>query len=134
MRAMEKWCASQGKVMVQKKVKKAVRRRKRAAVDAAAEAEAESRQVSARSSATAALWFSSADVNHLLCCLWCQPPISDCGFFSQAELEEKWDDVAGSLSEILQDLEEIDEDVSPFDAAADLSEEEQRYRTLFDLL
>lgn len=47
-------------------------------------------------------------------------------FWLQGELEEKWDDLSENVSELLQDLEKIDEQVSPFDATSDVNIDDQR--------
>lgn len=41
-------------------------------------------------------------------------------------MEEKWDDLSENVSELLQDLEKIDEQVSPFDATSDVNIDDQR--------
>lgn len=46
--------------------------------------------------------------------------------FYQEELSERWDAISGELSALLQDLEEINEDVTPFDATSDIAIDEQR--------
>ena len=41
-------------------------------------------------------------------------------------MEEKWDGLSEELSELLQDLEEVDDEVTPFDATSDVSIDDQR--------
>ena len=44
----------------------------------------------------------------------------------QEQLEEKWVGLSEELSELLQDLEEVDDEVTPFDATSDVSIDDQR--------
>jgi hypothetical protein len=46
--------------------------------------------------------------------------------FSQQELDDKWDDISEDLSSVLQGRGDIPTDISPFDAASEIQEEQQR--------
>ena len=47
--------------------------------------------------------------------------------FSQVELDDKWEDVSGDLSSIFQGRgPDLPQDVTPFDAAAEVEDEQHR--------
>ena len=47
------------------------------------------------------------------------------------ELEDKWDDISGELSSLIQGRGELPTDVAPFDAASEVDIDHQRYTIEF---
>lgn len=47
------------------------------------------------------------------------------------ELEDKWDDISGELSSLIQGRGELPTDVAPFDAASEVDIDHQRYTDEF---
>lgn len=46
---------------------------------------------------------------------------------SEQQLEDMWEELSSELSALLQGREEIPQNISPFDAASDVSIDQQRF-------